>query len=308
MFFIAGEIKTGNNCLWDGKMKKQHKDIASTVSNVGIFGNIILSLLKFAAGILGKSRAMISDAVHSLSDVFSTVIVMIGIRISRKEADEDHPYGHDRFECVAAEVLAIILVVTACFIGYTSIQHMIAGDYETFPGPVSLWMAAVSVAVKEAMYWYTVINARKTGSVALMASAWHHRSDALSSVGSFIGIFFARKGYYFMDPLAGIVICLFIFKAAYDIFKQAVDEMVDRSISEEEQEKIKGEVLSVEGVERIDLFSTRQFGSGAYIDIEIAVDGDMSLRDSHAIAENVHDLIERDFADVKHIMVHVNPL
>ena len=279
------------------------------VSAVSITINILLAAVKFAAGLIGHSAAMISDAVHSASDVFSTIIVIIGVRIAGRKADSGHPYGHERFESVASIILAFMLAVTGAAIGVSGIREIAAGSYDTLtvPGQMALYAALLSIIVKEGMYWYTRINAKRIGSDALMADAWHHRSDALSSIGSFVGIFFARLGYPVMDPVASVVICVFIIKAAVDIFRKAVGSMVDQACSQEQQDRIREAILSVDGVLGVDLLRTRIFGSRVYVDVEIREDGDITLREAHQVAEEVHHRIEKEFPDVKHCMVHVNP-
>lgn len=289
---------------------KTNEQIAMQVSANSIAVNLMLSIFKLIAGLLASSGAMISDAIHSASDVFSTIIVIIGVKISGKASDEDHPYGHDRFECVASIILAILLGVTGVGIGLTGVQKLTAGHYDTLavPGVLALAAAVISIVVKEIMYWYTRNAAKKINSGALMADAWHHRSDALSSIGAFVGIFGARLGYPILDPIASIVICVMIAKASIDIFRDAIDKMVDHSCDAKTEEFMKREILKVPGVRRVDLLKTRLFGSKMYVDIEIAADGSISLFDAHDIAENVHHTIENKFKDVKHCMVHVNPI
>lgn len=290
-------------------MKNDFEKIAMNVSYVSIAANVVLSVFKLLAGIVAHSGAMISDAVHSASDVFSTIVVIIGIRISSKQSDKEHPYGHERMECVAAIVLATILAVTGLGIGYSAVGKILSGDYANLevPGAMALIAALISIAVKEAMYWYTRYNAKKIDSSALMADAWHHRSDALSSVGALAGIAGARLGYPICDAAASLCICFFIAKAAYDIFRDAVDKMVDKACDEATENELKNCALAQEGVLGVDLLRTRVFGNKIYVDIEIRADGDGSLREAHGIAERVHDSIEGNFARVKHIMVHVNP-
>ncbi len=290
-------------------MKNEFEKIAMNVSYVSIAANVVLSVFKLLAGIVAHSGAMISDAVHSASDVFSTIVVIIGIRISSKQSDKEHPYGHERMECVAAIVLATILAVTGLGIGYSAVGKILSGDYANLevPGAMALIAALISIAVKEAMYWYTRYNAKKIDSSALMADAWHHRSDALSSVGALAGIAGARLGYPICDAAASLCICFFIAKAAYDIFRDAVDKMVDKACDEATENELKNCALAQEGVLGVDLLRTRVFGNKIYVDIEIRADGDGSLREAHGVAERVHDSIEGNFARVKHIMVHVNP-
>lgn len=290
-------------------MKNDFEKVAMKVSFVSIAANVILSVFKLFAGIVAHSGAMISDAVHSASDVFSTIVVIIGIRISGKKSDKEHPYGHERMECVAAIVLATILAVTGLGIGYSAVGKILSGGYANLeiPGRMALLAAIISIAVKEAMYWYTRFNAKKIDSSALMADAWHHRSDALSSVGALVGIAGARLGFPICDAVASLCICFFIAKAAYDIFKDAVDKMVDKACDEDIENELKNCALAQEGVLGVDLLRTRVFGNKIYVDIEIRADGNESLREAHSIAERVHDSIEGNFAKVKHIMVHVNP-
>ena len=289
----------------------QHDEnkIAMRVSAVSIVVNLVLSLLKLLAGILAKSGAMVSDAVHSASDVFSTFVVIIGIKLSGKKSDADHPYGHERMECVASIVLAVVLAATGFGIGAAGIQKIIDGNYGELevPGMLALIAAIVSIIVKEWMYWYTRAAAKKINSGALMADAWHHRSDALSSVGAFVGIFGARMGFPIADAIASVVICVFIEKAALDIFRDAVDKMVDKACPDKIVNEMKEVIISQEGVCGVDDIKTRLFGSKIYVDVEIAVDGEKTLSEAHEIAEKVHDEIENSFENVKHCMVHVNP-
>ena len=279
---------------------------STRVSLVSVAGNTALALFKFLAGILAHSGAMISDAVHSASDVLSSFIVIIGVKLSVKAADREHPYGHERFECVAAIILAVVLAMTGLLIGVRAVEN-IGAQTQTAPGLLALIAAAVSIAAKEAMYWYTRYYARRLNSAALMANAWHHRSDALSSIGALIGIGGARLGYPIMEPIASLVICVFILKAAYDIFKDATGKMVDRACDAETEKRLRDCVSAEPEVLGIDRLQTREFGNRIYVDLEICLDGQLSLVEAHSIAERVHDRIEQEFPTVKHIMVHVNP-
>ena len=290
-------------------MEKNQEQIAMRVSYISILGNVLLSVFKLMAGIFAHSGAMISDAVHSASDVFSTFVVMIGIKISARASDKEHPYGHERMECVAAIVLATILCITGLGIGKNAIAKLQDGNDAgmVIPGILALVAAIVSIVVKEAMFWYTRGAAKKIDSGALMADAWHHRSDALSSVGALVGILFARNGYPVMDVVASLIICVFIVKASYDIFKDAVDKMVDKACDEETERELKNFVEAQPGVLGVDLLQTRVFGNKIYVDLEIGADENSTLKESHQIAEQVHDKLEIQFPKVKHIMIHVNP-
>lgn len=284
--------------------------IAVKVSIVSIVGNIVLALFKIIAGIFAHSGAMFSDAVHSASDAFSSIIVIVGVKIASKDSDKGHPYGHERFECVAAIVLAIILLVSGLFIGHIAIEKITAVSAQeiAIPGILALVAAVTSIITKEAMYWYTRFFALRFDSGALMADAWHHRSDALSSIGALIGIVGARMGYPMLDTVASLVICIFIIKAAYDIFKDAICKMVDRSCSEEMEKDILQCASEQDGVLGVDSIQTRVFGNKIYADIEIEADGEITLIQSHEIARRVHDVIEDRFEKIKHITVCVNPV
>ncbi len=280
---------------------------AVRVSTVSIISNIILSLLKLIAGIVGRSMAMLSDAIHSLSDVFGSIIVIICVKMSKKEEDRDHQYGHDRMECLASLALGAILFLTGTLLIYEGIKKIYVGEDISTPGTIALIAAIVSIVAKEGMYWYTKIAADKIHSDALRAEAWHHRSDALSSIGSLIGVAGAMLGVKILDPVMAGIIGLVIIKVSYDIVKEAVDKMVDKACDDETVRAMEELVLNVEGVEGLDLIKTRMFGTKMYVDIEISADGDLLLKQSHEIAEAVHDNIEKQFADVKHCTVHVNP-
>lgn len=290
--------------------KEKEEKAAIRVSRNSIIINLLLSAAKLTAGIFGGSNAMVSDAMHSASDVFSTIVVMIGVKISHRESDKNHPYGHERLESVAALILAVILGGTGAGIGYRGIQMIVSGAEGkglAIPTILPLIAAIVSILVKEGMYWYTMETANKIRSDALRADAWHHRSDAMSSIGSFIGILGAKIGFPILDPVAGVVICVFILKAAFDIFRDAVSKMTDEACDDRTMAAIAGVAKRQAGVLRLDDIKTRVFGNKIYVDIEIGVDGDIKLRQAHQIAEKVHTEIEKNFPSVKHCMVHVNP-
>ena len=287
------------------------KKIALKVSVITIIVNIILTGFKLAAGFIGNSSAMISDAVHSASDVISTVVVMVGVVIASKPLDSKHPYGHERLECIAAIILSVLLFFTGGLIGYDGTVKLIDGSYSSIQQPTMLALIAaiVSIAVKEGMFWYTYFYAKKIRSLSLKADAWHHRSDALSSVGSLIGI--GATMIFDMpifDVIASLIICVFILKVAIDIFIEAVNKIVDKACPESMVEEMRGIIYAVDGVLSIDLIKTRMFGNKIYVDVEIGVDGEMPLKNAHQIAENTHNAIEKYDDRIKHCMVHVNPV
>ena len=290
-------------------MKKSKEQIVIRASLTSIICDVILTSFKLFAGIYGRSAAMLADAVHSLSDMLTTIIVMIGVKLANRKVDKEHPYGHERFECVAAIILSVILFVTGAGIGWGGIQQIIAANHEekAIPGLIGLVAAVTTIVVKEGMYWYKRGVAKKVDSSALMADAWHHRSDALSSIGSFFGILGARLGFPILDPLAAVIICLFILKVAIDIFRDAIGKMSDKACDEGMENEMRKVILSQGSVIGIDMLKTRLFGDRIYVDLEISIDGLKTLHESHDIAHYVHDAIESEFSKVKHCTVHVNP-
>ena len=305
---MTASIKKRTTGLSSGAEINQNA-IVRRISLITIVGNIILSAVKLSAGIAGRSGAMVSDAIHSLSDVFTTVIAAFGVRLSQKEADREHPYGHERLECVASLLLGALLMATGLGIGKAGIASMIAGRYDALavPGGIALAAAVLSILSKEAMYWYTRHYAKILNSPAFMADAWHHRSDALSSIGSLIGIGGAMLGFPVMDPMAGTVICLFILKVSYDILKAAIVKMLDTACGEDYEKALTDYIAAQEDVVQIDMLHSRIFGNKAYIDLSIQVDGDLPLWKAHAIAKRIHDNVERRFSDIKHVTIHLNP-
>ena len=286
---------------------KQHEKVAVSVSTITIVINLALAGFKFLAGFLARSGAMISDAVHSASDVLATLIVILGVKLAGRDADRSHPYGHERLECVAALILAVILGATGLGIGWSGIRKITGSGELAVPGLLALIAAVVSIVVKEAMFWYTWLAAKRINSSALKAEAWHHRSDALSSVGSFAGILGARLGFPALDPVASVVICLFILKAAWDILADALGKMTDHACPPAMEQEMADVILAQPGVLGLDTLNTRLFGDRVYVDVEIQADGDLPLKVTHATAQAVHDTLECQFPQVKHCMVHVNP-
>ena len=284
------------------------KKLANKVSIITIILNLALSLFKFIIGFVGHSQALVSDAVHSASDVVSTIAVMFGVNMSAKKSDSSHPYGHERIESIFSIILAMMLFITGLGIGITAVKTIISGAEIAIPGKMTLVAAIISIAVKDWMYHFTKRTAIKIDSSSLLADAWHHRSDALSSIGSLIGIGGALLGFKICEPIASIVICIFIAKASIEIFMDAVNRLIDRACSDEEIEEIRKYIMEIDGVKRIDSLMTRRFGSKIYVDLEIAEDPDITLREAHDIAERVHDNIENKIENIKHCMIHVNPM
>lgn len=286
-------------------MESQRVKDGVKVTRNTILGNIFLSVIKILFGLLSSSTAIIADGIHSLSDVISSIGVIIGFVLSSKEADKEHPYGHDRIESLTALFLSVLLFIVAIGIGYEGIKSIAQKNYSV-PGNLAIVAAIISIVSKEAMYWYTIKYAKKLNSSSLKADAWHHRSDSFSSIGALIGIIVAKLGFKMGDPLVSIIICILIIKVSYDICKESIIQLIDQSASDEQVEIIANRILSIEGVIRIDELRTRQYGSKLYVDVEIAVDESLTVKEGHEIAKNVHNKIEEDL-NIKHCMVHVNP-
>ncbi len=282
-------------------------DLAYKVSIITIIINILLCIFKLITGLISKSQIMISDAIHSASDVASTFIVIIGIFVSRKESDREHPYGHEKYESIAGFVLSLMLAAVGYNLLKTSVLEIVHQNYTATTSSLALFAAIISILVKEGMYQYTIKAAKKINSTALKADAWHHRSDALSSVGAVLGIAGSLLGYHFLEPITVIVISYFIFKSAWDILKDAISKLIDTSADDNTLNKITKLIEEEEDILHIDSLKTRLFGSKIYVDLEIAVDENLSLKSSHEIAEKIHLKIEKYITNCKHCMVHVNP-
>lgn len=290
-----------------GSNNSNHSKEAIKISTVSIIVDIVLTILKITAGILGQSVALVSDAIHSFSDVITTILVIIGVKISEKAPDKEHPYGHEKLECLISIALALSLFSVGIGIGISGISS-IHNKLFTIPKSYTLLIALISIVSKETMFWLTIKVAKRVQSPSLKADAWHHRSDALSSIGSFIGILLTTFGFYYGDAIASVVICIFIIRVALDILFDAINSIIDHSCDSDTENNILNIIKKTNGVQRIDDMKTRRFGSKVYVDVEIAVDGDMKLTDAHNIAENVHHRVESHIQNCKHCMVHINPI
>ncbi len=288
-------------------MKKIFQNIGVRVSTITLIINTLLFVFKFIAGLIAHSQAMISDAIHSLTDSITTIIVIFGLVMSSKKADKEHPYGHERIESVFAIILSFILLVTGLSIGYMGIKAVFFSSKLAIPGYLALWAAIISIIVKEIMFHYTMRTAKKIASSSMEADAWHHRSDALSSIGSFIGILGSRLGLPILDPLCSVLICILIVKASIEIFMQATEEMLDTACDDETNKEIVDVILSMNEDIKIYNLKTRMFGSKIYIDADIAFDGNMTLNDANVIAQKIHHKIEKKFKLVKHCNIHIMP-
>lgn len=269
--------------------------------------NFLLGSVKLAAGLWGRSSAMVADAAHSYSDCASTVAVIAGLKMASKSADDDHPYGHEKYELIFANILSILLGLTAVKIGYDALMVIAHGSYQV-PGLAPLLAAVFSVAVKEVMYRLTLRKAKKIGSVAMEADAWHHRSDALSSVGAFVGILGARLGLPVLDPVTGLLVSILVLKVAIDLYRKSVSGLVDSSTDAETVARIQQLLADIDGIEEVNSLKTRVFGASAYADVTIKVDGALTVEEGHDIATLAHNKIEANLPKIKHIMVHIEPM
>lgn len=289
---------------------EKRKKTGMRVAVITLAVNLGLAAIKLAAGIFGNSTALISDAANSAADVFSTAIVIIGLWLAAKPTDASHPYGHERLECAISIILAVILLGTGGFIGYSGVLNLLNKQYllAKTPNYIAVIAVAVTVIVKETLFRYTISVAKKLDSVSLKASAWDHREDVFTSLGALIGIGGSMLGYKVLDVVASLVICLLIVWAAIKVFLEAIDKMVDKSCPDEFIDKLKTALLSIDGVVQVDDVKTRVFGDRIYVDVEIGAYEYLTLKQAHDIAEHAHDRLEKFDERVKHCMVHVNPV
>lgn len=273
--------------------------------------NFFLAVMKIIAGIVGRSTALITDAVNSIGDVATAIAAMIAAIFARKEKDEDHQYGHEKYESMASIFIGVVLIISAFEIGKNAVttiyRFIIEGSQIEPPSYVALIAAFVTILVKEIMYRFTKKAAHKASSPALAAMAWDHRSDEFSSAGVIVGVVGAMLGLTVLEPIASVAICLLIVRTGFRIIKMGLSGVVDQAADAMTVAKIEAVVLANRGVVKIDELKTRMFGMKLYVDLEIAVENKLSVSQAHTIAEAVHDRIEAEIPDVKHIMIHVNP-
>ena len=282
-------------------------DEANKVTLQAIGWNIFLAFIKIIAGILGKSSVMIADGLHSASDIITSMGVLIGNYISSKPFDKEHNYGHEKAETLVSFLLSIILVGVALSIGYEASKSLFNIEGIAIPTLLPLVVSIISILIKEYQYRITIRIAKKINSPALKADAWHHRSDALSSIAAFVGIGGAMLGFKILEPLASIVVALFVCKVGYDILKNGFNELMDVSIDETYENEIKKIAQLTEGVMNLGSLRTRKHGASAYVDLVICVDGKLTVTSGHDIATNLEKKIQNDINIVKGITVHVEP-
>lgn len=287
-----------------------------TITRVTIWGalvNLVLTVLKFIAGVLGNSAAMMADAVHSLSDLVSDVIVIIMVGISAKQQDKGHDYGHGKFETLASAAVALLLVVAGARLmagGVREIRDVAAGHELERPSLIALIAALVSIAVKEVLYQWTVRTGRKVNSPVMISNAWHHRTDALSSVGAALGIggaILLGGKWALLDPLVCCLISVFIIYVAVRMAIPALEELTDASLPEEVEDRMKNIILSIEGVRDVHDIRTRSNGSRYIMDAHIVVDPDMKVSEAHRITDLAESEIRNEYGDETYISLHVEP-
>ena len=284
------------------------------VTLVGSVVNLLLFVFKFVAGILWHSAAMLADAVHSLSDFVTDIIVIVFVRISSKPEDEGHDYGHGKYETLATAIIGLILLFVGFGIlwnGATSIWDFWQGGELKEPGMLALWAALVSILFKELLYQYTVLKGRRLNSQAVVANAWHHRSDALSSIGTAVGIggaILLGEQWLVLDPLAAVVVSLFIMKVAIQLLVPCVEELLEKSLPAEVEEKIKQEILAFPGVTSPHHLRTRRIGSSYAIEVHIRMDGQITLEEAHRTATAIEHRLKSEFGSRTYINIHVEPV
>lgn len=283
------------------------------VTIIGSVVNVLLLVLKFVAGVLGHSSAMVADAVHSLSDFLTDIVVLVFVKISGKPKDKSHEYGHGKFETLALTIIGLVLVLVALGIiseGVSKIDDYFEGQTLEAPGMLALWAAFASILLKEAVYRYSIIKAKKLESQALEANAWHHRSDALSSIGTLVGVggaIFLGQRWVILDPIASVVVGVFIGKVAFDLLKNGVGDLTDKALPESVEQEILQMVSEVENVGNPHNLKTRRIGNHYAIELHIKMDGGITLTEAHDKATEIEKLLRSKYGKETHVAVHVEP-
>lgn len=283
------------------------------VTLVGSVVNIILTVFKIFAGVLGRSTAMIADGIHSLSDLLSDIVVIVFVKISAKGRDKDHDYGHGKFETFATLIISLMLIVVAVNLmsgGINKIRQILDGGEVSSPGMIALWAAVASIVLKEILYRYTIIQGRALNSPMMIANAWHHRSDAFSSVGSLLGIagaIFLGDKFVILDPITGCVISIFILVMAVKMSVPAIKELLDVSLPDDVEEKIEATAKSVKGVVDLHELKTRREGPGIIMEGHLVLDSDISLKEAHNISKKVEESLRKEFGPETQISLHLEP-
>ena len=283
------------------------------VTLVGSVINVVLLLFKFVAGIIGHSAAMLADAVHSLSDFVTDVIVLVFIRISGKPQDKSHDYGHGKYETLAMTLIGVALLLVALGIlnsGAMKIKLWLDGEQLEAPGTIALWAALLSVVLKEGVYRYSMIKARQLNSPAVEANAWHHRSDALSSIGTAVGIggaIFLGQRWTVLDPIASVVVGIFIVKVSVSLLRRGIGDLLEQSLPDAVEEEILQLVAALPGLSKPHELRTRRIGNHYAIELHILMDGNITLREAHDKASEVEETLKSHYGQETHVVVHVEP-
>lgn len=283
------------------------------VTLVGSVVNIVLTVFKILAGIMGRSTAMIADGIHSLSDLLSDIIVIVFVKISSKGRDKNHDYGHGKFETFATLIISLMLIVVAANLmsgGIGKIKAILGGEQVSSPGMIALWAAVASIVFKEALYHYTIIQGKALNSPMMIANAWHHRSDAMSSIGSLIGIggaIFLGNKFVILDPVTGCVISIFIFVMAVRMSVPAIKELLDVSLPDEVEERIEATAKTIPGVIELHELKTRREGPGIIMEGHLVLHSDISLKEAHNISKKVEESLRKEFGTETQISLHLEP-
>ena len=286
---------------------KNRYDESNKVTLISILLNVVLTILKILAGLLGNSTAIISDGLHSASDIITSIGILIGNKISRKPRDEEHQYGHEKAESLVSFILSSVLIIVAIKIGYDGVKELFNINNILVPNALPLIVAIISIGIKEYQYQITIRVAKKINSSSLKADAWHHRSDALSSIAAFIGIGGAMLGFKILDPIASIIVAIVVVKVGVDILKSSCDELMDSSISKQDISEIEALVSKSDNIYGIKDFKSRKYGSVAYVDMSILIDNDKTLEEAHDIADELEKSIISNLNYIKEINIHTEP-
>lgn len=284
------------------------------VTIVGSVVNMLLLIFKFVAGIVGNSAAMVADAVHSLSDFVTDIVVILFVRLSGRPADEDHGYGHGKFETLATLFVSLVLFGVAVMLFVGGVKDVVAvahGKQLAEPTMVALIAAVISIIAKELLYHYTVKCGEKLNSQVVVANAWHHRSDAFSSIGVLAGVggaMFLGGSWAVLDPIAATIVSLFIVKVAYSLLMPSLEELLERSLPKDVEQRIEQIILSVDGVSSPHHLRTRRIGSAYAIEVHIRMDGNLTLTQAHAVTTAVERLLKQEFGDSTHVGIHTEPV
>ncbi len=273
---------------------------------VGIAGNLVLASLKISVGVVASSHAMLADGLHSLSDCVGSAVLLVAVRLAAKPSDKCHPYGHGKAESVGAKIIGIVVILAGFQVGVSALSRLRTGDY-VVPGVLALWMAVISIISKETMFRYKYCLGKRLNSPAVMASAWEHRSDAVSSVAVLVGVGMARAGMPYLDPVAGVVVSGFVVKMGWDITRRAVDDLMDKVTDPELQERVNQIATVTPGVVVVNDVRVRPMGPEFLVDLKICVNPNVTVWEGHDVARRVRDCVMGEIPEIADVMVHVNP-